>query len=206
MVEKLTRYPEDVGALAVLWQPEVDNFPVRTPWRTPCLTLIQGVCHGDLFYLTAYFRSNDMFGAWPLNCFALCHLQNQLADRIGKKSGPLTTISHCAHIYDNALAEASRVVSENDKLACRTDLRGNFVIEAVGQEIMVKHLSPNGLVLNEYRQDATVNNAAQKLANRLVQELSLSDLSHALDLGAQLARAEESIRHHLKFTQDRPLS
>ena len=216
MVEKLKRYPAEVGALAVLWQPEVDNFSTRSPWRTPCLTLIQGVIRMDpgssprrpeagRFLMTAYFRSNDMFGAWHLNAWALRHLQAQIAARLSCQLGPLTTISSCAHIYDNALAEASRVVLENDKLACRTDPRGNFTIEVVGAEILVKHLSPEGLVINEYKQDAKVPNAVQLLSNKIVQNLGISDISHALDLGAQLARAEEAVRHGLKFTQDRPL-
>ena len=216
MVAKLKRYPADVGALATLWQPEVDNFPIRQPWRTPCLTLIQGVVRmdpgsspgrseGGRFLMTAYFRSNDVFGAWPLNAWALRHLQAQIAERLNVKIGPLTTISHCAHIYDNALPEAATIVLQNNELACCPDPRGSFVITVSGSEIVVDHLSPAGLAIAQYKQDATVPNAAQLLGNKIVQDLGISQIEHALDLGAQLARAEEAVSHHLSFTQDRPL-
>ena len=113
MVKKLKSFPFNKGAIATLWQPQVDNFPLRRPWRTPCLNLIQGFCLNDKFYLTAYFRANDMFGAWPFNAFALRKLQTEIAKRIDRKLGDLTTISQTAFIDKNDLAKAKKVVEKN---------------------------------------------------------------------------------------------
>src|SRR4030042_5291381 len=106
MALKLKSFPYNKGAIAVLWQPAVDNFPVRKPWRTPCLTLIQGFCLDNKLYLTAYFRSNDMFAAWPQNAFALRKLQTEIANKLSFGVGDLITISHTAFIDENNLVSA----------------------------------------------------------------------------------------------------
>lgn len=205
MVKKLKGYGSDPGALAILWQPEIDNFDIRKPWRTPCLTLIQGLVQNGALHLTAYFRSNDLFGAWPLNAFALRHLQTNLSKQLSVKTGLLTTISSCAHIYDNALPEAERVVAENDRLNCRFDPRGNFVVSVVGDMIKLSHLSPQGELLKEWEEGVSRGDSrvvSQILSTKVLQYLGISSVAHALDIGAQLARAEESIRQNKRFVQD----
>lgn len=205
MAKKLKSFAFNKGALITLWNPSIDNFPVRTPWRTPCLTLIQGISQEDKLHLTAYFRSNDMFGAWPQNAFALRKLQTELALKIGKKVGVLTTISQSAFIDETDLEEAQRIVKENDKLFCQFDPRGNLVVLVEDSQIVVRHYSPEGLLLGEYRQDGKLSKAAQKLAEKLIQNQVVSRLDHALDVGEQLGRAEDAVKLGLKFEQDKGL-
>lgn len=200
MVEKLRRFPFDKGALAVLWQPKVDNFPVRKPWRTPCLTLVQGQCFDDKLYLTAYFRSNDMFGGWPFNAFALRFLQKQIADRLGVELGSLITISTMAHLYDHDFAAATKVVEENDRLYCEWDPRGNFAIRVEDGLIKAEHLSPDGLFLQEF-----TGKTAAEVCQKLDQQLVVSLLSHAFDLGCELQKAEIALKFGLDYIQDQPL-
>ena len=201
MVEKLRRFPYDKGALAVLWQPKIDNFPVREPWRTPCLTLIQGQCFGKKLYLTAYFRSNDMFAAWPLDAFALRLLQKKIADEVGVGLGSLVTISNMAHLYDHDFAAAANVVKENDKLHCGWDPRGNFAIRLDDGLIRVEHLSPDGILLQKFE-----GKTATEIYQKLDQCLAVSLLSHAFDLGAELQKAEIALKFGIPYTQDQPLS
>ena len=200
MVEKLKKFPFDKGALAVLWQPKIDNFPVRRPWRTPCLTLIQGQCFGEKFYLTAYFRSNDMFGGWPFDAFALRFLQGRIAERLGVGLGSLITISNMAHLYDHDFAAATKVVEENDKLYCEWDPRGNFAIRVEDGLIKAEHLSPDGLFLQEF-----TGKTAAEVCQKLDQQLAVSLLSHAFDLGYELQKAEMALKFGLDYIQDQPL-
>ncbi len=201
MVGKLKKFPFDKGALAVLWQPKVDNFPVRRPWRTPCLTLIQGQCFGEKFYLTAYFRSNDMFGGWPFNAFALRFLQKQIAKRVGVGLGSLVTISNMAHLYEHDFAAAARIVKENDKLHCEWDPRGNFVIRVEEGLITAEHLSPDGVLLQKFE-----GKRAREVYQKLDQALAVSLLSHAFDLGSELQKAEMAVTLKIPYIQDQPLT
>jgi thymidylate synthase len=45
------------------------------------------------------FRSNDMLTAAGANMFALVHLQQFIADKLGVPAGPYTHISLVPHIY-----------------------------------------------------------------------------------------------------------
>lgn len=200
MVGKLKKFPFDKGALAVLWQPKIDNFPKRKPWRTPCLTLIQGQCFNHKFYLTAYFRSNDMFGGWPFNAFALRFLQKQIADRLGVGMGSLVTISNMAHLYEHDFSIAEKLVKENDKLYCEWDPRGNFAIRVEGDLIKVEHLSPDGALLQKFE-----GKTAVEIYQKLDQCLTVSLLSHAFNLGSELQKAEIALRFKIPYTQDQPM-
>ncbi len=205
MVKKLKKFPYNKGAMAVLWQPQIDNFPIRQPWRTPCLTLVQGFCLDNKFHLTAYFRSNDMFTAWPQNAFALKKLQTEIAERIGKKPGDLTIISHCAHIDEGDLSGAQKIIEKNQQLFCQIDPRGSLIIEVRKKEIIVQHLSLDGKILAEYRQDGKVKKAALKMVQKLLSGNVISRIDHALDIGEQLGRAEDAVKLGLKFEQDKEL-
>jgi len=205
MTKKLNEFSSNKGAVVTLWQPKVDNFPKRKPWRTPCLTLIQGICQNEKLHLTAYFRSNDVFGAWPLNAFALRKLQAVLAEKIKKKVGILTTISQSAFIDNNDLSTAEKIVKENRRVFCQWDPRGNLIIGVEGEEIAVKHFSPNGEFLQEFRINGKKPKAAAKMALKLIEAQVISRVDHALDIGEQLGRAEDTIKLGLKFEQDKRL-
>ena len=205
MAKKMSSFAHNKGAVAVLWQPEIDNFGVRKPWRTPCLTLVQGFCMQGKLFMTAYFRSNDMFGAWPQNAFALRKLQTEVAKRIGKKVGDLTIISHCAFIDEANMAEARNVVEKNGGLSCQLDPRGNLLVEVEGDNLVVKHLSCQGELLTEYRQNGKVKKAAEKMLEKLLKEKVVSRVDHGMDIGCQLARAQMAVKMGLKFEQDKEL-
>lgn len=205
MAKKLKSFPYNKGALITLWNASIDNFPVRKPWRTPCLTLIQGICQGERLHLTAYIRSNDMFGGWPQNAFALRKLQTELARQIDKQVGFLTTVSQSAFIDETDLAEAERIVKENGQHFYQVDPRGNLVISVEGRQIVVKQMSPDGLFLAEFRQNGLELKAALRMAEKLLKNQVISRIDHALDIGEQLGRAEDAIKLGLKFEQDRQL-
>ncbi|HUV71992.1 MAG TPA: thymidylate synthase [Clostridia bacterium] len=205
MAKKLSQFSQDHGAMAVLWNPKIDNFPIRQPWRTPCLTQIQGQVYKNKLYLTAYFRSNDMFGAWPLNAFALRYLQGKLSEEIKVGLGSLITISNMAHLYDHDFAQATEIVKNNKDELCDWDPRGNLLIKVENKEIVVEQVSPEGLPLRSFRFDGTKPKAASSAGYVLEQAGCFSVIGHARDIGEQLAKAELAIKRGFKFEQDKEL-
>ncbi|MBP8960701.1 hypothetical protein KBG31_00535 [Patescibacteria group bacterium] len=224
MVEKLSRFEFDRGAMAVLWHPQKDNFPPKdeevqelgqtAKWRVPCLVMILGQVMNGKFDMTAVFRNNDVYGAWPLNAFALRKFQKNIAQKINKELGTLTTIAHIAEIYELNWEEAINVVQNNYRLDsfCQQDPRGYYIVKIIGQnkdekEIEVTFYSPDGLTeISTYRKKGMLPKAARDLSLEILGDFLVSDLGAACDLGRQLAKAEAAIKLDLKFEQDQPLS
>ena len=205
MTKKMLSFCHNKGAVAVLWQPAIDNFSIRKPWRTPCLTLVQGVCLHNNFFLTAYFRSNDMFGAWPQNAFALRKLQSEIAYKLGKKTGDLTIISSCAFIDETDLAVAEKKVVGNNQMFCKFEPRGSLLVEVKGKEIVVTQVTKEGRTLAEFRVNGKETKAAEKIIDQLLQHEVISRVDHAIDIGVQIGRAEDAIKAGLIFEQDKNL-
>jgi len=210
MSQKLKQFPQDKGALCVLWKPKEDSYPhykSQKPKRVPCLILIQGQVYEGKLYLTAYFRSNDMGSAWPLNVYALRALQSKIASELGVSLGSLITISNMAHLYERDYHSAQKIVKDCcDGTDCVFDPRGNMVIRVEGKMIMVDHISPTGgRTLNRWKHSGLDINAARILGDKILSDMAISQTAHAMDIGRQLARAQEAIRRGLVFTQDRPL-
>ena len=211
VIRKLKRFKFDKGALVSLWNPLIDNFNIKDRREVPCLVQLQFAVfrYGDecKLHLTAYFRTNDMFGAWPLNAFALRKLQKQVTDALPEidSMGPLITISSIAQLYEDAFAPANEIVEKNDKYFCKFDERGNYTVEVINNNIHVTHLSPSGLVLKEYIKNGKDNKVAMKLCNEIINNEGISDLGAAADLGRQLAKAETAVKLGLVFEQDQPL-
>jgi len=210
MAEKLKRFPYDRGALAVLWEPDKDNFPPKKSknWKVPCLVMISAQCMGDNLNLTATFRNNDMYGAWPLNAFALRKFQEELALDIGKEVGSLTTISQIAEIYEADWGLACKAVEKNDSLdrTCNYDPRGYYIVKVDKLDIVVDFFSPDGaILLDTLRINGKKTKCARDLCALAIKEMLISDLGAACDLGRQLAKAETAVKLGLKFEQDHPL-
>lgn len=205
LVEKLKSFPENKGALAVLWEPMIDNFGLREVWRTPCLVLLQAMIRDKKLFLTAYFRSNDMYSAWPLNMFGLRVFQQELAMMIDPKLklGPLTSISHSAHIYESSWQGAEKLVHDHwTDVSCQWDPRGNLNVEINGREIVVKHLSPDGIFLDEYRQNGMDEKASRDLCFKLESAGVFSTIGNAMYAARNIERAETAIKLGLPFTSD----
>ncbi len=219
MVEKLKRFPYDRGALAVLWKPHKDNFPPegvarleggQTPkWRVPCMVMILGQCLGGALNITAVFRNNDVYGAWPLNAFALRGLQKDIAEKIGWRIGLLTTVSHIAEIYEMDWEDSAKIVRENDGLdrVCQWETRSYYTIDVEGDDIVARFFDPPGATqLAEFRESGKKPKAARDLCLMAIRGMLVSDLGAAADLGRQLAKAESAIKLGLKFRQDNELT
>jgi thymidylate synthase len=218
MVDKLKRFPYDRGAVAVLWETQKDNFPPEgkvakaggqtAGWKVPCLVMLLAQCLGEDLQLTAIFRNNDMYGAWPLNAFALRRFQEELAGEIGKGVGNLTTISHIAEIYESDWDLAAKVVDLGDSMSrtCVYDSRSYYTVKLEGDEIVAEFFSPDGArSLATLRLDGQKPKAARDICAMALKDMLISELGAACDFGRQVAKAETAVKLGLCFEQDKPL-
>ncbi len=200
MVEELraTRYSR--RAVAELWDPARDPGSVDPP----CLNLLQARARAGKLYLTAYFRSHDIFRAWPVNAFGLRKLQHRMAQQIGDcMLGNLVIISQSAHIYADSWETARQITREHEREYLKNprlvrDPRGSFNIRVEGYQIRVDHYSPEGNLL------ATFSGSN---ARTLQRELAffVSRVDHAIYLGMELAKAELALKNNWPYTQDQDL-
>ncbi len=199
----LKKYPTDRAALAVTFDLTQDH---KAP-RAPCLCLVQATTLDDKVNLTAYFRSHDLFSGWVLNAFGLRRLQKYIAEKLKLETGTLTIFSNCAHVYDNQWGTVEKIVKKyGGKIECALDPRGYFIINIKDKEIIAKLYSPEGLFLEEFRQDGTIEKAAMALYQKLIASNAVSLIAHAFDLGTELQKAETAIKFGISYQQDKPLS
>jgi thymidylate synthase len=211
---KLKNYKYDRGAVISIWNPWVDN--VNTGWMSdkgsgsgnvPCMTQLQFAYRNHKLMLTAYFRSNDMFDAWPRNSFALRKLQFDLARKLGMRPGYLTIVSSLGQIYETNFEEANKILDKYNNITnCRPDQRSVAIIEIQEKEIVVRHMDTSGNeVLQEFRIDGTKPKAAQSMSDILLTNLVFSEMAHAMDIARELQKAEIAIKNGLTFVQDQEL-
>ncbi|MFA6888377.1 MAG: thymidylate synthase [Candidatus Woesearchaeota archaeon] len=193
VIDVLRKTPYTRRAIAITWDVQKDMFSEKPP----CLILTEFTIQDSLLYLTAFFRSNDMFHAWPRNAFGLRKLQSIVSEQLGISSGSLTVISQSAHIYQNNWTSAQQILNEHGILLKEIcDPRGNFVI-TVTDMIHIMHVSSLGQRIQEF--------SGTEVHSLYMQILPyVSELSHALYLGAELQRAFFALQNKISFTQDQP--
>ena len=95
IVKKLMESPMSRRALAITWNPIVDE----SLDECPCLQLVQCLIRENKLQMNVVFRSNDMLSAAGANMFALAKLQEAIASQLGLICGSYTHISLIPHIY-----------------------------------------------------------------------------------------------------------
>lgn len=184
-------------ALAVTWDIEKDTKS-KNP---PCLILADFLVQNNQLYLTAFFRSNDMFHAWPLNVFGLRKLQFFVAEKLKIISGILTVISSSAHIYQNNWKQAQEILSNYSPcFSFVGDCRGNLIIRVSNDKIIITHTSPEGKQLDEFS-----GTNIDTLYKKLLEEHRIGTLSHALYIGSELQKAAIALQKGIPYVQDKEL-
>jgi thymidylate synthase len=95
IVDKLKSYPNTRRAIAITWNPVIDEKLDDCP----CLQLVQCTTRDGRLHMRVIFRSNDMLTAAGANMYALVQLQKSVADQLGLPCGTYTHISLVPHIY-----------------------------------------------------------------------------------------------------------
>jgi hypothetical protein len=112
-VERIARTPHSRRAVLTTAIPFIDEYLKED---VPCLREIQlraveGPDGGLVLNMNTFWRSRDLYKAWPDNVIALTFLQGQIARAIGKRSGRKTTVGSYAdysgslHIYGSYFRE-----------------------------------------------------------------------------------------------------
>ena len=197
MIDTLKEANYSRRAVACTWHVEKDHNS-KDP---PCIDLIQALTQDNKLHLTAYIRSNEMFEGWPLNAFGLRKLQKMICEETGLQMGTLTTISSSAHLYESKWQKAMEVIKEtHPRLMMNKDPRGNFIIEIENNKIKATHQDPEGRVLQEFEGENKTQIFQQMFTNYAV-----SQIDHALDLGAELQKAEIALQKGIPYKQDNRL-
>jgi thymidylate synthase len=105
VITKLKESPHSRRAVATTWNPRKDMIVDEVP----CLNhFVFMMCDGRLD-LSVMIRSNDMYGAWPANVYALGELLTYVSEKSGLNPGMITTLSVNAHIYRHDWEKAEEV-------------------------------------------------------------------------------------------------
>jgi thymidylate synthase len=204
-VEKLKSASYSRRGIAVTW----DVCKDKDSDNPPCLTQITWRLQHGRLHQTAVFRSHDIFGAWPLNAYALRSLQKDFASELGVPSGDLVIVSNSAHVYEGDWEKAERILKENysgRNLEFVPDKKGYFVVslenvsggEGTRKEIVVQHRLNDGRKSDYAFRGKTANSIYRMILN----ENLISKLDHAAYIGKELARAEECLRQGKEYHQD----
>jgi thymidylate synthase len=201
IISRLEACPTDRTACATVFG--VNDPSSKSP---PCMAFLQATIANDKLQLTAYFRSHDIFGGWLLNAFGLRMLQKHIADCLKKSLGNLTIYSNCAHIYDTNWADAQKLIRKyGGTPACSPDPRGYISLSADDRDIVLRHISPQGLQIQELRQNGLEEGASRKLRDEIIARDIISQVSHGIYLGEEIQKAQLAIKKGLSYTQDLPL-
>lgn len=191
--DRLRAKPDSRHCYITLWDNSRD-LPEGTD--TPCfVTAFFRRFEGKLT-LTATFRAHNAMEAWPENLYGLIAIQRFVAERAGMEPGPITVISHSISIDLPSLEKAKRIVNgkesdevfdpETGKWNPRFDANGTFTTtyDRDKWELVVEH-SFDGMKIGEYR-----GKSAEEIERQLARDVALSEISHALYLGREIARKE----------------
>lgn len=194
LVAQLRRSRDSRRAVASLWDPRVD----AESSEPPCLNLVQVVIREGRLHLAAYIRSNDLFRAYPLNCYALAGLQERVAaDLDGVSPGALSILSFSAHVYSDCWEACQRVASafSRRRRPFQQDSRGSFVFRLDGKSVLADHYSVFGDLVQTF-----VANDTRSLADAVIPFVGRVD--HALYLGRELARLDRCRASKKPYIQD----
>ena len=105
VISKLRESPNSRRAVATTWDPRKDTKVDEVP----CLNHFVFMVREEFLDISVMIRSNDMYGAWPANVYALGELLSHVSYKVNRKPGTVTTLSVNAHIYKNDWSKAKSV-------------------------------------------------------------------------------------------------
>ena len=197
MIERLRTDPESRHAYMTLWD---NTTNLVTGQHCPCLVSIFFRRFEERLTLTATFRTHNAMDAWLENVYGLMAIQRYVAEGADMRPGALTVFSHSISVDTAVLDKAKSIAKskttdhvmnrETGKIDLRFDPNGEFTVtvDQDAGEIVVQH-SWRGAKINEYR--ATT---AEALENQLARDVALTEISHALYLGREIARKEAQLK------------
>ena len=163
--------------------------------------MAQPTDRGPKLFLKAEMRAVEVYEEWLQQAYALRYSQIKLADSLQWDYGSLTINCATAIVSRRNWIKVDTILKENPpRLEKSGDSRGNFIIVLKGGSIEVTHQSPQGATLDRF-----YGKTANELYRKIVVEARISEISHALDIGCELQKAEIALSHGLRYIQDSDL-
>ena len=106
IINRLNKNINSNRAIAVTYNPMVD----MNRQDIPCLQLIQALVRDDKLILSVYFRSNDLYGAFPSNMMFLTYLGMKIANELRVQFDYIDYHCSSLHIYETDYQQASKVI------------------------------------------------------------------------------------------------
>lgn len=193
-VEAFKKKAETFRPMICLWDPRVEGGSINSE-DPPCVIMMQPRIVGDLLHVKGYIRTNDMFGGWPLNAIAIRYIQHRLCERLredlkrpGLKLGEMEITSGSAHIYERDWFSIDSFLKEKEgtNKKFHPDPKGNFEIKTESDQIIVRHFSPGGELLQEFQ-----GQSALELSRKV--SPFISQTGNALYIGRELSKVESQI-------------
>jgi thymidylate synthase len=193
VANRLIETPDSRHCYITLWDNHED---LSRGTECPCFVSVFFRKFEGKLNMTATFRTHNAMDAWPENFYGLMALQCFVAEKARIKIGSITVFSHSISIDPYALEKAKRIVDnkKNDycldpttgKYGPRMDPNGVFTVtfDSTTWEIVAQHFF-EGMLIGEYR-----GKKAEDVEKQLARDFALSDISHALYIGRELARKE----------------
>jgi thymidylate synthase len=191
-VRRLSLDPEDRKSYVVLWDPRRD---LTASTGHPCLVSLFFRRMNDKLTLTATFRTHNALDAWLINFHGLMAIQRYVGSGCGMETGAITVFSHSITI-DTAQMDRAAHIAAQSEVRYNEDPFGYFRITLDGDAILVEHRSGD-VTLGTYR-----HAKASHIQYEICRDCAVSDISHAIYLGRQLARAEACLGDGSEFVQE----
>jgi len=165
--------------------------------EVPCLVSFFFRVYDERLSLTATFRAHNAATAWIRNCYGLIRILELVSSETGIPSGPLIMISESISLR---MSEMQKILSVIDKYKkgyrhYREDPNGHFEITLDDGRIKVAQRS-QGMIVNRFE-----GTTSQVLEHEIGKAKANSEISHAMYLRRELARAERCLRTGEPFVQ-----
>lgn len=198
VINRLINDQEDRLSFISLWDTHSD-LSKNEKKSTPCLISLFFRKYDSKLTCTASFRTHNALDAWVFNAFGVLKILEYVSEQTGISPGAITIFSHSISIDNKEMARAAIVVKKSRHARIDLDPHGYFRIslDKSNQEIVVQHMTPEDILIKEYRAKRAVH-----LQHKLVKDMAISDINHAVYMGRQLARAEQALLDNKPFKQE----
>lgn len=111
IIKRLKSNKHSRRAIMVTFDPGLDHFVDEIP----CIIAIDFKIRNYQLNATAFWRSNDMYGAYYANIMGIAGVMKTIAGQLAMDVGTLTTHAASAHIYETNFHEAEDVAKRATK-------------------------------------------------------------------------------------------
>lgn len=107
VIKRLKQNPLSKRAVLSLWSPNDINDKYAPPWISS-----QFLIRENKLIMTTFFRSCDIWNAFPFNCLGTAKLQKEIADKLGVECGEFVIYIGSAHIYKKHINDIEQYLAK----------------------------------------------------------------------------------------------